>query len=77
MATKTTRAIVLVRACNLHTPKIMASYFEYFGFLITLQSVLSRSRHTITAEWEKSDDGKKWERDFLLEIREAMISDGL
>jgi hypothetical protein len=36
------------------------------GFSQRFNGVLGESRKTITAEWEKSDDGQKWEHDFYI-----------
>jgi hypothetical protein len=36
------------------------------GFSQRFKGVLSRDRNTITAEWEKSDDGTKWEHAFYI-----------
>lgn len=34
------------------------------GFSQRFKGVLGKSRSSITAEWSKSNDGKKWEHDF-------------
>jgi hypothetical protein len=34
------------------------------GFSQRFSAVVEKNRNTITAEWERSDDGKKWEHDF-------------
>jgi hypothetical protein len=34
------------------------------GFSQRFKGVLGKNHNTITAEWEKSDDGRKWEHDF-------------
>ena len=36
------------------------------GFSQRFNGVLGKSHNTITAKWEKSDDGQKWEHDFYI-----------
>jgi len=36
------------------------------GFSQRFHGILSENHNTITAEWEKSDDGRKWEHDFYV-----------
>ena len=36
------------------------------GFSQRFKGVLGKNRNTITAEWEKSDDGQKWKHDFYV-----------
>jgi hypothetical protein len=42
------------------------------GFSQRFHGVLNESRDTITAEWEKSNDGKKWEHDFYVKYTRRM-----
>ncbi len=39
------------------------------GFFQRFKGSLSKNREVISAEWEKSADGKKWEHDFNVEYR--------
>ena len=39
------------------------------GFYQRFHGVLATNRRTITAEWEKSDDGNNWEHDFYIRYR--------
>jgi hypothetical protein len=41
------------------------------GFWQRFRGILAKNHNTITAEWEKSDDGQKWEHDFYIKYTRA------
>jgi predicted DNA-binding ArsR family transcriptional regulator len=46
------------------------------GFSQRFRGILSENHNTITAEWEKSDNGQKWEHDFNVKYTRIAAESG-